>query len=275
MTPRTTTRGTSYATRAEHSRLTGMFRNRAHVVVAACALAVACRANPKVATPPSRSALASGATASVLSEVPGDGLARTTRAPHTLEVVRLDDSLDPFPVGVEKTLPRGVRIEGDRGGKGRYARVAVARAETEAEVRKRLAAWLGDFALPHHARFGLLAEVTEGIVTGFASVVLVGDSAVHAEDVVATTLDSAPPSSTPNDDVEVMATLSPPAMAKLEAATRDWVGRRLAIIVDGEIQNAPIVKAALRGAGLGIPSRLGNAAERRARAARLAAELKP
>ena len=64
-------------------------------------------------------------------------------------------------------------------------------------------------------------------------------------------------------------------MRKLEHVTRDWVGRRLAILVDGEIRNAPVVKAALRGAGLSIPSRLGNAAERNAGAVRLAAELRP
>jgi preprotein translocase subunit SecD len=47
-------------------------------------------------------------------------------------------------------------------------------------------------------------------------------------------------------------TLSSEAAARFEAATRAWVQRRLAIMVDDEIDSAPVVKSAIGGGHISI-----------------------
>jgi len=42
-------------------------------------------------------------------------------------------------------------------------------------------------------------------------------------------------------------TLTPSGAARLEALTRDWIGRRAAIIIDGDIRVTPVIRSAIAG----------------------------
>jgi preprotein translocase subunit SecD len=207
--------------------------------------------------------------------------------PAKLEVVRVDDLSDPLADVPDTALPEGSGIEIfyenapagiARYQKVHYARIALRTGESKRSAAERLRAFLATVRAPKGARFGL-AEVAEvdpdtdkESVVGLRSYLLVGEPILETRDVVdaAVALDDMNDPSRPY----VTVTLSDDAAARFEEATRAWVQRRIAIVLDDEIDSAPVVKTAISGGrisitmGMGDPERLLDQAKRLARGLR-------
>jgi preprotein translocase subunit SecD len=71
----------------------------------------------------------------------------------------------------------------------------------------------------------------------------------------------------------VMVTLGPGGAERFRAATREWIDRRLAIVVNGHVDSAPIVKSEIGGGRMTITMGAGTPEKQLADARSLAASL--
>ena len=55
-----------------------------------------------------------------------------------------------------------------------------------------------------------------------------------------------------SQEASVQVTLSPESAARFEDATRGWVDRRIAILIDDKVNSAPVVKSAIGGGHISI-----------------------
>jgi preprotein translocase subunit SecY len=203
-----------------------------------------------------------------------------------LEVVRVDDTIDPFATVHEDALPEGqgigIYLENAPAGPGHnvqshYVRVVLREAESTKAAIKRVQPWLSTIRLPRGARFGFEEvddydpDTKKATPVGVRTFVLIGEPVLRTSDVTEAVVsmdnaDGLPP------DYYLAVTLSQEAGKRFEAATREWIQRRIAIVVDGEINSAPVVKSAIGGGrisitmGQGDPEKQLRAAKRLARA---------
>ena len=77
------------------------------------------------------------------------------------------------------------------------------------------------------------------------------------------------------ESVYVTITLTAEASSRFEQATRGWVQRRLALMVDGMIMTAPIVKSAIGGGHVSITVTPGTPEKELEEAEELARNLRP
>jgi len=211
-----------------------------------------------------------------------------TDARPVLEVVRVDDTLDPFASLDEATIPKGSGIslftEQASLGPGHteprhFARLALHEHETLASGRARFETWLRTITLPQGARFGIQAleeyDGASGTATagGLRSVVLSGDAVLRTADLTHAEVQSE--SSEGAGGVSISLTVSPVARGRLETATREWLYRRLAIVIDGDVRSAPVVKSTIAGGRMSVTLGAGDADQRKEQANRLVARLVP
>lgn len=177
-------------------------------------------------------------------------------APQTrLEVVRIDDAVDPL--AQLATIPAGIDIDRETAPSGAQHHFALTRlqpGESQLAAFARLRAFLDTVPVPTGRRFGLEARFepdgANAVPAGARSQLLVSDAVVRTEDVARTTLfeseqgDEAP--------VSIRVHLSPEAGARFERATAAWVGRRMAIVVDDEVLSAPVVRDPIRGGEIAL-----------------------
>lgn len=167
----------------------------------------------------------------------------------TIAIIRVDDTRDPF---ADVTPPADIELQSESvGGRSRviHAQRRVQDGETEAAARLRFQTWLATIPLHEGERFGIgRASAIVDEPGSLRSYLLVGDAVIDEHDVE--DAQALPPS----DDVQaVMAiALSRDGGERFAAATGEWRDRRLAILVDGEVNSAPIVRSEIRGGRLSI-----------------------
>ena len=170
--------------------------------------------------------------------------------PASLQIVAIDDSIDPFATA---SAPSDVTIQSELGPLGggkeiaeHYARTIVRPGETEAAARARLRRWLATVSLPSPARFGVGIVHDEPGSAYARSWVLAGPTVITTSDVV-----DAEPTNT-GGDVGVTVTLSRDGANRFEDFTRAWVGRRAAICLDDDVTTAPVIRTPIGGGRLEI-----------------------
>jgi hypothetical protein len=183
-----------------------------------------------------------------------------TAAQVKIEFVRIDDGLEPFKDIAEEKLPPGVRVmrQVDSIGRGtaehHHARIVLEPGGSKEDARASFLQWLRTLPLPSGARFALQDDVDYDDETGTSKLVglsahvLVGASAVGAEDVT----DAAVAPESASGGYSVSLTFSPAAAKRFEDMTREWTGRRIAIVVNDEVRSAPIVRTAITGGHVSI-----------------------
>jgi len=216
--------------------------------------------------------------------------ADTTPGPRaTLEVFRVDDTVDPFEHIDEASLPEGsgisiyaenVPVGPGKTVKDHFARMAFRTGEAKTEGVARFNAWLATIALPRGARFGVedVSDYDENAarstVVGVRTFVLTGDSGLGPGSVTDAHvgMDSAADG---DPQPYVAVTLSEAAAKQFEELTRAWTNRRLAIVIDGEINSAPIIKSVIAGGHVSITLGRGDPDRALVQAKDLAARLRP
>lgn len=78
----------------------------------------------------------------------------------------------------------------------------------------------------------------------------------------------------PPQEIRLLIRLTPEGTARFAAATREAIGKRLAIVVDGVVTSAPRVQGTMNGGSIGVTVP-GTPAEQEAEVRRLATELDP
>jgi hypothetical protein len=206
-----------------------------------------------------------------------------------IAIVRVNDDVDPLRSAHLDEAPEGVSLYTeivplgkDRSERREYARVTLGDGESLDQAWARLLPWLEQFQLPPGERWGW-EEVSEPVtpsegesgpigfrVVGLRTLVLTGDPVVTTADVESA--DVGLEKDTQN--AYVLVTLSPAGGERFFRVTEEWLGRRLAIVVNGRVDSAPVIRSPIRGGRLTIT--MGNAMpdEQLASAKRLAASLR-
>lgn len=127
----------------------------------------------------------------------------------------------------------------------RFVRLALQEGETLDQALKRIAPWLTPLALPANERlvWGALFE-TDGDererLVGYRSYVLFPPSIV-AEDVIEASVDDQ------SDFPGVRLRFAPAGAARFQAITRDHRKERMAIVIKGLVQSAPVIQSEISG----------------------------
>ncbi|MDB4933963.1 MAG: Preprotein translocase secY subunit [Labilithrix sp.] len=180
-----------------------------------------------------------------------------------LEVVRVADDEDVFGRMDDKDVPEGIelRFENVPLGQGHmqrvyFARVEIREREPYSSAAARLRRWTDTIALPAGTQIALapVDEIDEDTLksrrVGIRTFIVRGSPIITTEDVV----EAMPSINTMNGtrEVYVAVTLSEAASEKFRLATREYVQRRIAIVVDGQIDSAPVVRTEIGGGRLSI-----------------------
>jgi hypothetical protein len=216
---------------------------------------------------------------------------RPARAPDAgprpkLEFWRVDDSIDPFATLDEEDIPEGMGAAifqesvpiGGEPESVHFARIIREPTESLAATEARARRWLDGIALPKGARFGLEPvddfdpDTKVSTLIGVRTFVLVGTPIIGTKDVIDASASQNSPGE-PTALVNLM--LSPDATKRFEEATRAWVGRRIAVVLDDEISSAPILKTVIRGGRLSVTMGIGDPEKKLAEAKELAQKLRP
>jgi preprotein translocase subunit SecD len=199
----------------------------------------------------------------IASYTPGSGLsALSTRRDDVqaaLEVIAVNDELDPLALADEASLPAGVakfsEVIRDPNGQTRslaYARLVLQGKESLEQALQRLRPWQDRLTLPADARLAwqpLPAEADgnvppvdpahepEPTAEAFRSYLVQSAPIFSAFDV-----DSVELTTASDGLASTTLRLTRPAAERLRGATHDRTGRRLAIIVDERVVSAPVVQ---------------------------------
>jgi preprotein translocase subunit SecD len=177
-----------------------------------------------------------------------------------LEVALVDDSFDALSGVDESTLPPGSRLVVENAPSGpsinvmvHYARIVAGPGETADDAAARLDTSLRKITIPPDHHFALGPVYDEGIPRPVAarSYLLSGTPILREFDVTAA-------DAILGEDGRwmVAVTLSAAAAKRFEDATRLALRRRLAIVVDGRVNSAPVIQSVIAGGHIQIT--LGN-----------------
>lgn len=232
-------------------------------------------------------ALAAALAIFVIVRLPiGDPVAGPARRAK-LEVVRVDDSIDPFSAILASDLPRDVQLRSENAPTGSgssrlgrateitsYARVLMAPGESLEQAIRRADPWVQRIELPAGRRIAWQAdeelddETGTSRVIGARTFILTGEPIITNVDIVDATPSVSQQSGMP--DIYVAVTMTQEAGERFGDATREWTNRRLAIMLDGRITSAPIVKTEIRGGRMSITMGAGDPERQLAQAKELA-----
>lgn len=185
---------------------------------------------------------------------PATSAAQTGDASHrtVLELIRIDDSIDPLASHASDPdrASNGIEIQAERVTIGpgpaveRHYAYAPSAGGPTADAIVRLKRWLDRIPIPAGSRFAFQEVfkldpdlVTESSV-GVRSFLLVGESVIRAGDISKTEL---PVMDHEGSERPIAVSLVPDGAGRLAVATGQWVRRRIAILLDGMVVNAPIV----------------------------------
>jgi preprotein translocase subunit SecY len=207
-----------------------------------------------------------------------------------IAIVRVDDDADPLRGVREDDAPEGVGVFAETAplGQGRterrsYARVALRSGESLQAAWARVLPWLQRLPLPpgdHWAWEPAMEpddtrDNEEGMttfhVTALRTFLLSGEPVVTTADVEAAhaSLDEQG-----MGRASVLVTLTPAGGERFYQVTEEWLGRRLAILIDDHIESAPVIRAPIRGGHLSVTMGAGAPDQQLADARRLAASLR-
>lgn len=200
-----------------------------------------------------------------------------------LTLVRVDDESDPL--GTERPAPlAGMRIDLVReqhSSQARsrrpttFAQIEIPKGPSQKEATERAAAWLATIDRPAGTRFALGERRRDEDGDGPApklllrSYLLTGEPAVTTLDVVDARVERQSDTNRP----VVLVKLSPSGAKRFGDVTREWQGRRLAIVLDDLIMSAPLIMSAIEGGQVSIT--LGNDVTAEEEAKKLANALRP
>ncbi len=186
--------------------------------------------------------------------------------PAQLELVRIDDMVDPLASVRDEDLPEnsGISIYSENAPAGGYetkqvhfARIVAQDGEPRSGTRARLLAFLGTVKLPagdEPKRFALEeiedvdGDTRKVTFIGYRSFLLTGSPELTNADVDDAMVVLDPETQEPRVNVA----LTQKGAARFEDVTGRWVQRRLAIVLDGVIQSAPVIKSKSGGGHLTI-----------------------
>ncbi|MDB4994721.1 MAG: Preprotein translocase secY subunit, partial [Myxococcaceae bacterium] len=185
-----------------------------------------------------------------------------------LELTRVDDTIDPFEHVTDAALPEGegisILIESIPAGRGHtarphYARIMLRDGESAGSATARLVRWVdAQNLLTDGARFAYQdvedfdEETQRSHQIGVRTIVLVGEPILRTADVVDAVAVAPDNRHAYSLEASVQVTLSPESAARFEDATRGWVDRRIAILIDDKVNSAPVVKSAIGGGHISI-----------------------
>jgi hypothetical protein len=221
--------------------------------------------------------------------VPLASAAERASAPRvSLEVVRVDDEADPLAAAAGEQLPEGVALYSEAAPLGvvagrrravarSYARVVPRPGEALVAAWSRVQPWLQTHPLPAGARWSCqtVTEASEDAPAawrevGLRTMVLTGDAIATAADVTDAQVSVDPESLSP---YSVVIAFGAAASERFRVATRDWIGRRIALVIDGRVDSAPVVLSEIAGGHATITMGPGDPDRQLADARRLAAGL--
>lgn len=186
--------------------------------------------------------------------------------PNRLQVLAVDDRVRPFANIDDKDVPRDIELEiedapvgldasgGVRTIQHRYAVAHTRRGETAKQTRARLLRWLAHVDLPAGERFAVqdkeapLPDLSRFVPTGARSYVVEGPSIVTSADIAGVDARF----SRTQFDCRIRISLTDGGAQRFLDATRRLVHHRIAILVDGVVENAPIVMSPIPGGHLFI-----------------------
>jgi preprotein translocase subunit SecY len=205
-------------------------------------------------------------------------------------IVRVDDVSDPLRAAHAEDGPEGfslysesVPLEKGHYATRYYARMALRDGESLQAAWARLEPWLREFPPPSGDRWAWEA-VTDAVqpseddqpvtfrIVGLRTLVLTGDPVVTTRDIEFADVGLEDHGSGPP---YVSVTLNPEGAERFYGVTKEWLGRRLAIVVDGAVSSAPYIKSPIPGGHLVISmGNVGSPEQQLAEAKRLAAALR-
>lgn len=166
-----------------------------------------------------------------------------------LEVVPVDDSIDPLDHFDAAKLPPGATIEMEYGADGpshhpniHYARMPAGADPHGAEEQLRSA--LASVSLPPQRQLAF-GPIDGGWVRSW---VLRGAPVLRENDIEKATAQF----DAPTKQASVMITLGAGGARRFEDATRANVDKRMAIVLGGEVDSAPVIRSAIGGGRLQI-----------------------
>ncbi|MDI1429169.1 SecDF P1 head subdomain-containing protein [Polyangium sorediatum] len=182
--------------------------------------------------------------------------------PITMEIVVVDDELEPFAKAAG-TLPESVSVRAEqrlsRSGLPvtlQYAMLVKKPGETYVQAKERFSPWLSTLPLPAGHRF-VLGDVMEEDETGeprpigLRTYVVAGGAIVtHANVVDAMVLED--DGKGPVQAPVVLVTLDAAGGERFHAATREHVKERLAIVVNDKAMSVPLVESPIPGGRVSI-----------------------
>jgi len=184
----------------------------------------------------------------------------------TLQIVAVDDRGQPFAEVDDKGLPRDIELETEHVPAGldaqgkvyrqeqRYAVARTRQGESAEQTRARLLKWLAHVDLAAGERFAVQDVYTlppDGASgpSSARSYVLEGAPIITSADIASVKATTAGPAM---PMCEVAVSLSADGGRRFLDATRRLVKRRIAILVDGAVKNAPVVMGPISGGHLMI-----------------------
>lgn len=201
----------------------------------------------------------------IIIEVPGndkaafDDIKETIRRTARLEFKMVDDGSDFFGNIKDNTLPegQGLSVEGNvesaPNGPGQtatthYARMVKREGETLTQTRERMKAWAATLPVPDDHQIGFEAirefdeETNVETEVGWRTLYLFRRADVTGEYI--TDARTNPPSNT-DTQWSVAVTFTPAGAEKMEELSTANVKRRMAIILDGVVNSAPVIQEKL------------------------------
>jgi hypothetical protein len=176
------------------------------------------------------------------------------------QVVEVRDDLDPFLTINDDDIPERTTIYREYVPLGPdviearyYARTVLVEGEAFSASRARIKPWLDSIPIGQGARWGFervtAVDPDRGTVipVGIRTYLLSVTPIVTERDLA-----SAEAMRDPSGTYFVLAEFTPDGAARFQAATRASTSRRLAIVIEGYVTAAPVVKREIRAGRLGI-----------------------
>jgi len=213
--------------------------------------------------------------------VPTSSAKTAATADTSFEIDLVDDFTDAFRNVSEDSLPQGAGLSlfdeyvpGSTGTfeKIRYVRIVLKKGETARAAATRFHGWLSTIKLPPDTRFGVQeirerGDNGEDSVVALRSLVLTGKPVLAQADIAKAT------AMNEGENAYVAIELTPEGGRAFADATDRWSNRRMAIVVDGFVMSAPLIRSRISGGHLSITMGGGNSKENADEAKRLARAL--
>jgi preprotein translocase subunit SecY len=190
------------------------------------------------------------------------------RTPAKLEVVAVADDVDAFAGIPDQEVPEGIEIRFENAPQGTdrlgqrktervyYATVPLAKGETVDDAIRRGDAWTKTKDVGPGRRIAWEPtydwddEGGQLTPSGARTFVIEGNPVLTNQDIVEAMPSVDAKSATP--EVYIAITLTPEAGERFGQFTRERVNRRLAIVLDGRINSAPVIRSAIDGGRISI-----------------------